>query len=162
MPSFRRVLTSIFQTIANRMIRPRDLSEGSFGNCHYQYAKLDLPKQLVCQVVIDLPAGIGGQLQIVPVDKHEALWDNSRSLESIDFNQRIKVHASSKALAFKVLAPDCMAWLLDLSQMPQIYVLEKQCFVAFLDGISTKDYQLATAEKILTFILRSGALEKNS
>jgi len=155
------LLIKFLTAVTKRMVHPRDVSEGAFGEQHYQCATLDLPAATVFQVVIDLPSGIGGTIQVGPAGDKQPLWDNSASLESIDFNERVEVFASSKALAFRVLAPDFMAWLMDQPQMPSMFIIEKRCFVAFRDNEGgTNDARLRTAEKVLSYVMHSGALEK--
>jgi hypothetical protein len=162
MSIFRRLLSKAAQAVATNMIEPIKSTEGAIDGCPYRKTLLMLGKLEVYQVELNLPSSIDGVIQIIPVGAHAALWNNAKKLESIEFNEKIQVFTSSRSLAFKVLSPDFMAWLMDLSVMPQLYIIESKCYVAFFGNDVSHNQQLVIVEKILQALRHSGALVKTS
>lgn len=160
------VLGGVLSSFAQAFVTPSDVREGRFGEFSYQYAVIKIGivgsaiPEPAAQVVLTLPGTIGGSVQVYPRASKRPMWDNSVQLESIEFGERVAVFASSRALAFRVLSPDFMAWLLDQQLPPSLIFQDERCFVMFIGDARSAEERIAIAGEVAARIMHSGALEK--
>lgn len=160
------VLGRIASSFAQAFVHPSDVREGRIGDCGYQYAVITIgvvgsaALEPAAQVVLTPPGSIGGSVQVYPRMSKRPMWDNSVQLESIEFGERVAVFASSRALAFRVLSPDFMAWLLDQQLPPSLIFQDERCFVMFIGDARSTEERIAIAGEVAARIMHSGALQK--
>lgn len=68
---------------------------------------------------IHTPKTVNGWLSLTPTTGREI--EKDISMESVEFNDRVRVWASDKKLPYTLLPPDIMDWYLHLEEMPWIY-----------------------------------------
>jgi hypothetical protein len=155
MSFFQNILTGIAQRMAKTMVTSPTAVFGELDGMKYQYSEIAVPAVKISQVVFSLPFAISGQVYIHQAMEEQPLWNKDGILESVEFNDRVKVFASSKKLAFEILSPDVMAWYLDLKEMPQILFKDQTVIVSFSASLLSKEEHLQIAHKVYYFMQHS-------
>lgn len=108
----------------------------------------------------ELVRGIQGKLRLRPTASPFRGLLPDESLESVQFNRDFDVEVRPKQLAYGILAPDTMEWLMRLDIKPIIFLDGKKCAVIF-DGHPNSerlDALLSTTREFWRRLERSGAL----
>lgn len=109
------------------------------------------------EVVFQLPAAIPGTLVLAKIGEAVSFGNGEAELESISFNQQTVVKATSKKLAFQVLAPDVMDWYLRTPQVPPLLLQGDKGMMVFTTFPTVTACQ-PIIEHILHMIMASGAV----
>lgn len=112
----------------------------------------------------NLPRSVSGKLRVRPTGSPFRGFLPDRSLESVQFNRGFDVETNPRSLAYSVLHPDTMQWLMDLELKPIIYLDHQQCAI-ILDGHPSPERLNALLQITKEFwrrLDRSGALEKKA
>lgn len=155
MTFLQNVLNAAAKRLAKNMVTAPDATFGELDGMKYQYAVIHVPPITIAQIVISLPFEISGQVQLHTSVGQAPLWDNYSKLESVEFNDRVKVFASSTKLAYELLSPDVMAWYLDLKEHPQILICDQTCIVAFPATRLVQEDHLQIAKKLFYYLEHS-------
>lgn len=155
MTFLQNFLNAAAKRLAKKMVTAPDATFGELDGMKYQYAVIHVSPITIAQVVVSIPFEISGQVQLRPSVGQAPLWDNYSKLESVEFNDRVKVFATTKKLAYEILSPDVMAWYLDLKEHPQLLIRDRSCIVAFPVTSLTKEDHLTIAAKLFYYLQHS-------
>lgn len=109
-----------------------------------------------------LSGSIGGQL-ILQRQGQKPLWGHESELESIEFNKETQVYASSRQLAFQLLAPDFMDWYLQSSTPPALVIKDSDAWMYFIPPFIPQEEVIPKiVQTVARAIEKSGALVKNT
>lgn len=85
-------------------------------------------------------------------------------IESVDVNKAVRIHAHPKKLAYSAFAPDVIAWYLETSHRPWVYVAEDKLIVVAETYPQPGIFEKLEQEVVylMKAVERSGALEKKA
>lgn len=155
MSIFHKFLTKVAQRMAKTMVTAPGATFGEYEGMKYQYSEITISPLQISQVTITLPTDISGQVYIHQAMEEKPLWNNNGILESVEFNDRVRVFATTKKLAFEVLSPDVMSWYLDLKELPQILFKDQTAIISFTASSLTKEDRLRIAYKVFYYLQHS-------
>lgn len=167
MSSIFPVMTKLLNPDILPSIKPNMGLSGAWQDWQYVWADM-MPSaravsanSLMTVIIATMPGEVQGTIYWTRQPALGGSWTLSDPLESIEFNNGVKVMASNRQLAQSVLSPDFMAWVLDHGQPDMLFFRQQFCLLWFAAD-RQPDEVVSDATKVFNFVHHSGALVKNT